>query len=162
MVNILGLLIIIFGFFAPFLTRVSSLSTIFFWVGFLFLLRPDKLSPLTESGLEGARIALLAHILGRVFFILYGLLLVEPSQPVTYAEYLAIRVLGWVVNPASSLYDFVFPIPLIDLPGGSVGGYVSYTRATVTGFFDIVAYVSVGAMVGEAGCRKFGKRGKRA
>ena len=145
MINLIGLLIVTFGFIVPFITELSSLPYICFLSGFLLLLRPNQWIPSMEGWAEGGRLGLLANAVGMIILMLFGLFLVGLSRNTTHIEYLAIQTLSRLVSPVASLADTFVPPPRIELSDGSVGMSFHHVRTATTDFLDIFVYLCLGA-----------------
>ncbi len=63
MMNIVGFIIILFGFFAPFVSNGLLDSVWFFWIGFFLFLHPVKYIKVSAKNLKWARKGLLANMI---------------------------------------------------------------------------------------------------
>jgi len=152
--NIFGFLLITFGFATPFIEVIRPLGApIFFWLGFLFLLRPTKVIPILERWGRYGQLGLLTNVCVNDVFYLYFSIVSYFGDPVRYIghlEYVAQRALGWLDHPASSLFKLVVPLPTFQMPDGSIVFEVSFIRVALTSFSDISLYVIAGMVIGEA------------
>jgi len=144
MIHIIGLLVIIAGFFTHYLIKFFAPSIFFFWVGFFLLLRPNRYLSSFGTWLNDARIGLLANLVVNLASLLYGY----------FFTYFSIRIflgdLGWflsrIASPIGTLYNLFFPVAHIKLADGTIMFTVTYLRSALTSFFDVVIYIFVGAV----------------
>lgn len=149
MINISGLLIIFCGFAAPFLSGGQMPSVLFFWVGFLLLLWPNRYFLKTSPWLKWARIGLLLNILGTLFLLLFVYIVTHSSLSHSYFVSLMLNGVTLIVNPISTIYDFLFPYNQIIMPDGSIQSTVSFFRATATSFCNVLTYILIGIALGK-------------
>lgn len=148
MINISGFLIIIFGFAAPFLSGGRVPSIFFFWAGFLLLLWPSRYFPKTSWRSKWARSGVVLNILGTLFLLLFVYIITHPFFSFGYFAFQIFKVVGLLFKPVSSISDFIFPQGQMIMPDGSARSTVSFIRATVTSFGDVLTYVFIGLIIG--------------
>jgi|AntAceMinimDraft_17_1070374.scaffolds.fasta_scaffold276533_1 hypothetical protein len=148
MINIVGVVIIAFGFYAPFIGAPFAAYvplSIIFWLGFLALLSPSKFIPETVNWNKWARSGLLANVLVcvviRIIYFHY-LVFISPIHILSELSY-------WISAPFSMLMGTVFPLEEIKLPNGVSSCSISFIRATTTTFVDILIYLIVGILIGK-------------
>jgi hypothetical protein len=151
MKNIIGLIIILFGFFAPFVSNGVLASFWFFWIGFFLLLNPVKYIKISAKSLKWARKGLLANMIVCLIMTFFFYLLMINMKPVSLSIFLSnvFSILGWIGNPVRELCDLIFPSSITEMPDGSVVWEVSFMRSVVTTFFDILVYLLAGMLVGK-------------
>lgn len=149
MTRIIGLLTIVFGFFAPFLSGGRIPPVLLFWIGFLLLLRTKKSLQPTAQWQHWSRIGLLIHVLGTSFGLLYTYILLNTFLSNSNLAGLLLRILNLLVNPVSPLGSYFFPYPEFTMPDGSVQIHLSFLRGTITSFFDVIVYLLLGAGLGK-------------
>jgi len=147
MINIFGFLIIICGFAAPFLSGGQIPSTFFFWAGFLLLLWPNRYLPKTSFWPKWARVGVVLNILGTLVLLLFVYTITHISSG--YFAFLIVKVASFLFNPISTISDFLFPYDQVTMPDGSARFTVSFIRATVTSFCDVLAYILIGVALGK-------------
>ena len=141
MINIIGVVIIVLGFIAPFIIPAVAYipSSIFFSLGFLALLSSSKFITKTANWNKWARAGLLANMLMYVtVMIIYVHLL----------RILNLSLLYWIYAPFSSLFGIFFPIESIKLLDGGTIYYVSGIRVATMSFIDILIYLTAGILIG--------------
>jgi hypothetical protein len=146
MINIIGVVIIVLGFIAPFIVPATGYipSSIFFWLGFLALLSSSKFIPKTVNWNNWARTGLLANML------MYVTVMIIPfhlSIMLTFS-YTLFELLRWICSPFTFLFNIFFPSEWIKLPNGGIVGYVSHIRVATTSFIDILIYLTAGILIG--------------
>lgn len=150
MINIVGFLIIIFAFFVPFISGGKVPSILIFWIGFFFLLLPNKNFPKASEWLKWARMGLLLNVLGTLFLFLFGELVVNTSSlSSSYFAQIILSVSSWIFQPVSRLFEVVFPYKQVRMPNGSVLSYISFLRGVITDFFNVLIFVGFCAIFGK-------------
>ena len=149
MTIIVGILTIIFGFAAPFLSRGELPPILFFWIGFLLLLRPSKYFRSTSEWPNWARIGLFIHILGSALILLYSYILIYTFLSRSDLAGLSLRLANSLINPISSLITYLFPYPHFIMPDGAVQIHISFIRGTLTSFLDVSAYLVFAVIAGK-------------
>jgi len=151
--HLLGLVLLIVGLVLPFVIGVN-LTLIFFWLSFLFLLRPIKRIP--DFGRWGryGQIGLLAHVGVFSLYNLYFVVAFEDNGSANQVVILISKILSWIAAPASSFFELFVPLPTFLLPDGSVEIHLSYFRTTLTNFSNILIYVVGGTVVGNVISKK--------
>ena len=146
MINIIGVVIIVLGFIAPFIIPAVAYipSSIFFWLGFLALLSSSKFIPKTANWNKWARAGLLANML------MYLTVMIIPFHLsiIFTLSYTLFELLRWICTPFSSLFNIFFPIESIKLLDGGTIYYVSGIRVATTSFIDILIYLTAGILIG--------------
>ncbi len=145
MVHIVGLILIIAGFFAHYLVKFYTPSIFFFWVGFFLLLRPSRYLSSLGTWLNDARIGLLANLLVNLVSLLYVYFLAYFSIHSIFLGDLEWFLLQ-IAKPIGTLYNLFFPPAHIELPGGTILLTVTYLRSALISFFDVAVYIVVGAI----------------
>jgi len=146
---IIGFIIIICGFAAPFLSGGHIPSTLFFWIGFLLLLRPNRYFPKTASWSKWARIGLVSNILGTLVLMLFVYVITHTSLSSSHFAFIIVKGASFLVNPISTIYDSLFPYHHITMTDGSTQFTVSFVRATMSSFCDVVLYMFLGFALGK-------------
>jgi hypothetical protein len=136
--------IIICGFAAPFLSGGQIPSILFFWVGFLLLLWPNKYFSETAAWLKWTRRGLVLNILGTIVLSLFGYVITHTSLSSSYFAFIILKGASFVVSPVSRISDLLFPYAQMTRPDGSTQFTVSFVRSTVTSFCDVVLYMFIG------------------
>ncbi len=157
MINLGGFLIVICSFFVPFWSRGKVPSTFFFWLGFFLLLWPTKRFPNASTWLKWARIGLLINVIGNLFTFFLGYFLINTSFADSSLADLFFLGISWILNPIGGILDLLFPSNQVTMPDRSVHSAVSFLRATLTSFFDILVYIGIGFAIGEFSSRKKSK-----
>ena len=148
MTKIIGVLTIILGFFAPFISGGRIPPVLLYWIGFLFLLKTNKSRQASAEWQYWSRIGLLIHVLGNSFVLFYTYILFNTFLS---GSYLA-RQLSWIscflVSPVSSLGSYLFPYSQFTMPDGSVQIHISFLRGTITSLLNVIVYLLVGVGIG--------------
>jgi hypothetical protein len=147
-INIIGILIIILGFFSLSISDGELLPTYFFWPGFLLLLWPNKYTQKFSELVKWARIGIIIHLIGNSLGIFCYYFLFDTLLFQSYFGFVSFIFLNSLLNPASSMIDYFFPYPQIELPDGSGEFFISYFRTIITGFFNVFSYLFVGVVIG--------------
>jgi hypothetical protein len=147
--KIIGILTIILGFLAPFLSAGRIPPVLLFWIGFLLLLRTKKSQQPTAEWQYWSRIGLLIHVLGNSFVLFYTYILLNTFLSGSYLAGLLSRMFYFLASPVSSLGSHLFPHPKFTMPDGSVQIHVSFLRGTITSFLNVIVYLLVGVGLGK-------------
>jgi len=147
--KLLGLVLIMAGFIAPYFTSGKLPSIFFFWVGFLTVLWPNKYSAKQSYLLKWARMGLLLNILGMLFLIFLTVILTKTSLSSNYFLIWLLQGGSLIFQPITEIVDFLLPLNEIILPDGSIRTTIGYFRATVTSFFDVLTYIFIGITLGK-------------
>ena len=152
MVNIVGIVIIILGFIAPFMSDGYAPSVIFFWVGFLMLLRPCKYISSSSKWPRYARIGLLLSVVMALvsllcsYFIMYYP--IHSNHGRILAGGLSLNITR-IAYPIRALYDFILPVPYFEQPDGSISFKISFMRTSLTSIFNILFYMIISVFIGK-------------
>jgi hypothetical protein len=151
MKNLIGLIIIFCGFFAPFLINGLVGSVWFFWIGFFLFLNPAQHINLSANTLKWARRGLLANMAIVLIQTIAFYSIPIDIEPITWSVFLdnVYGISGWVGNPVREAYDLIVPIPHTEMPDGSIAFEFSFMRAMITTFFNILFYLFAGVLVGK-------------
>lgn len=148
MVNFIGFLIIICGFFAPFLLSEGKIPSIFFfWIGFLLLLWSNKYFRKAVWP-KWARIGLILNILGMSFLFLLTELVLNTPLSSSHFAFILLTIANWIFNPISNVFEFLYPYKQTIMPDGSIRFSISFLRGTVTSFFNVLVYIGIGIIFG--------------
>ena len=141
MINISGIVLIIGGLLAPFLSGGKIPSIYFLWLGFLLLLVPSTLLPGHIYLKKWARRGILIHAAGLlVTFLFFDFIL--------KLNHIIVTILALVLNPAGQVSSLLFPNPMTVMPDGSAVGTVSFLRATLESMFNVLTYIGIGILIG--------------
>lgn len=152
MINIVGIFIVILGFFALSISDGKLSPIFFFWFGFLFLLWPNKYTQRFSEWMKLARIGLIIQWGGSMFVLLFAYFLVNTSP---YLDYLgsffswSFRIFHCLTTPVSTVIEYFFPYPQTKLPDGGVRISFGYFRTTLTDSFDVLTYLFLGIGIGK-------------
>jgi hypothetical protein len=158
MINLFGFLLIIAGFIIPFLTDGQIRSTFFFLVGFLLLLWPNRYFPKMSFWLKWGRIGVILKIFGTLFLILFFRLITQTSFSSSYFALLILQITSYIFSPFARIFDIILPKGQITMPDGSAQYTISFIRASVTSFCDILAYILIGIAIGKLIAMKQSKK----
>ena len=141
-INYAGILLIILGFSAPYLTNGFNPSIIFFWVGLLLLMNENEKHGKWNTALKYGKLGLLLNIiLSLLLLIIFDSSLLQNQKFYTLAYY--------ITNPISVLVDKIIPQQMTELPDGSLLVTISYIRSTLTKFLNLLFFVATGVLVGK-------------
>jgi hypothetical protein len=149
MINLIGFLIVVCGFFAPFLSSGTIPASVFFWVGFLLLLWSNKFALEISTYLKWARIGLLLNVSGTFLLFLLSSLAVNTSLFSNYFGFIILKGAHWIINPITSLIAFFFPYDQVTMPDGSIRFSQSFIRAILSEFFDVLTYIVLALLIGK-------------
>ena len=149
MINFFGFLIIVCGFFVPFLTGGKLPSIVFFWVGFLLLLWPNKYLLKFSPWPKWARIGLLLNIFGILLLLLFSGLMANAELSSSYFAYILLRTISWIFTPISNIFDLFFPYSQAKMPDGSIQFTISFLRGILTSFSNVLVYLGLGIIIGK-------------
>jgi len=154
MINLLGALVIIFGFFSPFLiplpTGRTILSTVLLCIGFLLLLKANRKLTKVSVWLKWARIGVLVNILGFLLFLLITILVLNTSFSDTNFGHMLLVGTRWIFMPITSVSQIFFPYyEQIKMSDGSIGTKISFLRWTLTSFFNVLLYIVFAVIIGK-------------
>lgn len=149
MINLLGFLIILLGFFAPALSGGNIPSIFIFWIGFLLLLLPNKYLSKFSFWLKWARVGVVLNIIGVFLIFLFVKLITNTSLSAKYSLGILLSGANWIVNPVSMLFKRLQPSPVMKMADGSIQLSINFYTAAVTDFFDILVYIVLGTILGK-------------
>lgn len=144
----IGLLIIVFGFLAPYLSDGQIAPLYFFWIGFLLLLRPGKYIHQTTRWANDARLGLLVNILAWILYIILFRIRSIPCLSNNGVIHLAFRLLMWMVTFVTRLCNLAFPIKMERAPDGGYIGAISFYRVAITSFLHLALYMGAFILTG--------------
>ncbi len=140
MINIIGLLIIVSGFFLPYFIKVHVPSTYFFWLGGLLSFNKGLIIKDEFPWAKRAQIGILINI------ALVGLFALDFSivqGSISRFEYWLSMVIYWMSCPSDAIGQYIFPYPEVHQPDGSVCFEISYFRTVLTAFLNVAIYAAI-------------------
>ena len=152
MINLIGILIVILGFFAPFiltdyrntfLYRGYGPAIYFFWIGFFLILNPLEKYGLKKEYAKWGRIAIIANIALYWTHFAYAHILINLNIMEGFNITL-ILLLKKICNPIRAIFDAIISVPAKTLDNGAIQFTYSYVRAMITDFFNILLFIIVG------------------
>jgi len=159
MINWVGLVVILLGFFAPYIGNGWLPPTYLFWLGFLLLLWPSKYFSKVALWLKWARIGLLLDV--AVTLLSYLFLTVVLKIPLLAGNYfinILLRVISWVSAPVNSIVKLFLPPYRIHMPDGSVQFTISFIGVSIISFLDVLIFILIGIIIGKLISGKLDKR----
>ena len=160
MYSIIGILIVAFGFFVPYLSKDMISATLFFWLGFLLFLSPGRKKSTLGDWMRWAKVGLVANIVGGIISIIYSQSLVNTYLAKTFLMAKLFLALMWLTTPITQIAALVFPYPQLNEPADSeiaVQFYMGLSRASVTSLLDIIFIMLIAVILG----KYFTKRHRR-
>jgi|WetSurMetagenome_2_1015567.scaffolds.fasta_scaffold413553_2 hypothetical protein len=154
MINIIGILIIVSGFFLPYHVDML-LPSPFFWIGGLLSLNKGILIRGEYKWAKWAQIGILLHIAVNFLSIIINLLIGYGS--ITEFEYWLTMALYWISGPATLIGKQIFPYPEMHYPDGSVVVEISYHQTLITAFLNVVIFAVIPVLVGTLRRKKTAK-----
>lgn len=152
MVNVLGALIIIFGFLSHFILLPRGItipSTILFCVGFLLLFKSNKKLTKVSALLKWGQIGVLVNLLGFLLLLLSAILVLNTSLSDTKFGYVFLSGIRWIIMPITALSEVFSPYEQIIMPGGIIGGKLSFLRWNLASFFNVFFYAVFAIVIGK-------------
>jgi hypothetical protein len=143
MINIIGLVILVAGFFVPYLSVANLSSTYFYWVGGLLSLNKGIIIRDDLKWAKWAQIGILINIATIVVLFLTHLLIGYGS--ITRFEYWISTLLYWLSNPVTAIGQQLFPYPETHNPDGSVCFQISFSRTVITAFLNVAIFAIISA-----------------
>lgn len=146
MINIIGILIVISGFFVPHLISPYISSIYFFWLGGLLILQKGILIRGELKWAKWAQIGILINIAANVLMLVAHFLIGYGS--ITRFEDWISMVLYCLSSPATAIGQKIYPYPETHLPDGSVCFQISYSRTVITTFLNVAIFALLLVMIG--------------
>jgi len=147
MINIIGLLIIIIGFFIPFYNvaypYVSSIY--FFWLGGLLCLNKGILIRRNFRWAKWAQIGILIHIAVSIINLVPTFLI---EGFVSSFEFWLSQTLYWISSPATAIGQYMYPYPETPQLDGSVLIQISHIRSVITSFINVAIFALISSLIG--------------
>lgn len=145
MINIIGIIVIVIGFFASPITAGLIPSIIFFWLGFLFLLSQSNFIPADAKWTRYARGGMLVQVLIYFIGILYFSLFYNPASLHTGCNIFTSNLFSWFFSPVSE----ILPAPASKMMSdGTIVVRISFFRIALISFLDVIIYLALGVVVG--------------
>ena len=160
-INILAIIIILFGFVAPYVSGGRLGPIWFFWIGFAIILFGTN-AMIGGLSLKWARIGFIFHFTGSIFSIcLFYLLSFVDLQGQNLINVLLYWAPG-IFIPVSRVASIVYPVPIVRISEDITQSSISFLRGGILSFLDVLFYVLVGLIVGLVltNKKKSSKKGK--
>jgi hypothetical protein len=141
MINIIGLLIIVSGFFFPYFIKAHVPSTYFYWLGGLLSLNKGLIIGDEFRWAKWAQIGILINIALVIGMLAIDFLIGQGS--ITRFEYWLYKILYWMSCPADAIGQYIFPYPETHQPNGSVCFKISYSRTVITAFLNVAIFALI-------------------
>jgi hypothetical protein len=154
MVNLLGALVIIFGFLSPLLIRLpvgrTIPPTIFFCIGFLLLLKENRKFAKKSGWFKWGQVGALVNIIGFLLLILINVLVLNMSLSDTNFGHMLTMGTRWIFMPITSLSAlFSLYYEQIKMSDGSLKMEINFLRWTLTCFFNVLLYIVLAVVIGK-------------
>ncbi len=146
MINIVGILITISGFFAPYLTKGNIPAIPFFWIGGLVFLNKGILIKSNAMWMKWARIGILVNIV--LFVVMLTTFYSLNERPMTAFVQRLSMVPYWLSKPATALGQQILPFPEMQHSDGSVTFHMGFLRTVIADFLDVAVFATTVAAIG--------------
>jgi hypothetical protein len=146
MINIVGIVIAVSGFFAPYLTDGRIPSTALFWIGGLVFLNKGILIKPETTWTKWARIGIWTNI--ALFLIMRATFYSSVGRSMSPMVGQLSMVPYWLARPATALGQQIFPFPETHYPDGSVSFHMGFARTVTADFLDVGLFAVVSVVVG--------------
>ncbi len=132
MINIVGIVILIVGFMAPYISSGRLPSVVFYWIGGLMCFSKGLLVRTDTPWTKWARIGILTNIVLSIitfatFSLIVGVILTSFEQWLSRIPY-------WLSSPATVIGQELFPAHETHRSDGSVLIHIGYLRVVVEDF----------------------------
>jgi hypothetical protein len=146
MINIVGIVIVASGFFAPYLTDGRIPSTALFWIGGLVFLNKGVLIKPETTWTKWARIGIWTNI--ALFLIMLATFYLTIGRSMTTIGHWFSMLPYWLARPATALGQQIFPISGTPHPDGSVSFHMGFARAVTADILDVGLFALVSVVIG--------------
>lgn len=146
MINIVGIVILILGFFAPYLSSGRFPSIVLFWIGGLVFLNKGVLIKPEITWSKWARIGIWVNI--ALFLIMLATFYLTINRSMTTIEYWLSMIPYWLSRPATALGHQLFHSPGTHHLDGSVSFHVGFARTVIADFLNVALFALVSAVIG--------------
>ena len=146
MINIVGIVIVVSGFFAPYLSNGRLPSTVFFWIGGLLLLNKGVLIKSETTWTKWARIGIWTNIALSLMMLAIFYLTIDRSMT-TMGHWLSM-IPYWLSRPATALGQQIFPFTETHHPDGSVSFHMGFARTVIADFIDVALFALISVLIG--------------
>jgi hypothetical protein len=146
MINIIGIVIIISGFFAPYLSSSNIPAMPFFWLGGLVFLNKGILIKSDATWMKWARIGILINIF--FFIVMLATFYALNERPITSFVQRLSMVPYWLSKPATALGQQIPSFSEMRYSDDPVTFHIGFSRTAIADFLDVVAYMASAAAVG--------------
>jgi len=148
MIHLIGIAILLLGFFIQPLSQETVPAQIVFWFGFYLILRFGKVPARYPVISRSALIGMTVHIAAVLIIVLIGKFIIYPGIP-HHAVWDFIMAQGdWVAYPFTRVFMLSFPYNAIDFPNRSIDLIQVLAGSSVMSFLDTLVYVLGGTGVG--------------
>lgn len=146
MINIVGIVIVVSGFFAPYLSNGRLPSTVFFWIGGLLLLNKSVLIKSETTWTIWARIGIWTNIALSLMMLATFYLTIDRSM--TAMGHWLSMIPYWLSRPATALGQQIFPFTETHHPDGSVSFHMGFARTVIADFIDVALFALISVLIG--------------
>jgi hypothetical protein len=146
MINMVGILFLILGFFAPYITDGHLPSIVCFWIGGMMFFNKGLLIRPETPWAKWARIGILTNVaIVAVMFVTFSLINGVIMSPFWF--WLS-RIPYWLSAPATAVGQRLFPALETHRSDGSVLIHLGYLRIVVEDFLNVVTFVLGSVAIG--------------
>ena len=110
MYSIIGILIVAFGFFAPYLSKGMVSATLFFWIGFLLFFSPGSKKSSPGDWMQWAKVALVVNIVGGIISIIYSQCLLNTYLAKNFIIAKVFLTIIWLTTPITQIVALIYPV----------------------------------------------------
>jgi hypothetical protein len=146
MINVVGLVILILGFIAPYISNGRLPSVVFFWIGGLMVLNKGVFLKPDSTWTKWARIGILINI--AFFVVMLATFFITNERSMTAFGHWLSMIPYWLSKPATALGQQIFPFSEVRHPDGSVTFHMGFTRTVIADFLDVGLFASVAVAIG--------------
>jgi hypothetical protein len=146
MINIVGIVIVVLGFFTPYLSDGRIPSTVLFWIGGLVFLNKGVLIKPETTWTKWARIGIWANI--ALFLMMLATFYLTIGRSMTSLGHWLSMIPYWISRPATALGQQIFPFPETHHPDGSVSFHMGFARTVIADFLDVALFALVSVVIG--------------
>lgn len=146
MINIIGIVIVASGLFAPYVSGGRLPSTLFFWIGGLLFLKKGIIIKSDTTWTKWARIGIWANI--ALFLSMLATFYLTVGREMNTLGHWFSMLPYRIARPATALGQQLFPSSATHHPDGSVSIHMAFTRTVITDFLDIVLFATTAVVLG--------------
>jgi hypothetical protein len=145
-INIVSIMILILGVFAPHITNGRLPALFLFWIGGMMCFSSGLLVKPGAAWAKWTRLGILTNV--ACFVLMLAIFYITIERPMTRFEQWLTMIPYWLAKPATALGQQLFPYPEIQKADGSLIFHMGFSRTVFADLLDVGLFAAIAMGIG--------------